>query len=54
MSFNNIRLETLGGEVVAYFAPNFEVLPQDQNELTGIPRPGDTQRVTDFGLWKPS
>lgn len=53
MSYENIRLETTGGTVVAWFAPSFEVQPTDQNDLTATPRPrGDPPRVIDNGLWQ--
>lgn len=52
MSYDSIRLETLDGTVVAYFAPNFEVNPQYNNDVTDVPRQGDRPaRVVGNGLW---
>ena len=46
-----IRLETPGGTVIAYFAPNFEVRPTLDNELKGNPLPrGETEIVRDLRL----
>lgn len=45
----DIRLETTGGTVVAYLAPNFEVTPVVDNDLKGGPKGrGDPQIVRDF------
>lgn len=46
-----IRLETLGGTVIAYLAPNFTVRPQYQNDLMGNPLPRqDVEIVRDLRL----
>jgi len=46
-----IRLETTGGTVIAYFAPNFEVRPTLDNDLKGNPLPrGETEIVRDLRL----
>lgn len=51
-SYDAIRLETVEGEVVAYFAPVFEVTPTDTNEVFESPRGDDrTAIVRDNGLW---
>lgn len=41
----NVRLETPGGGVVAYFAPNFEVKPTFANDLHEAERSGDDPPV---------
>lgn len=47
----NIRLETTGGTVIAYFAPNFEVTPVFANDLKGNPLPReDTEIVRDLRM----
>lgn len=52
MSYDAIRLETRSGDVVAYFAPTFEVTPQDQNEVFESPRGSDRPTIVrDNGLW---
>lgn len=49
----NIRLETTGGTVVAYFAPNFEVKPVLDNDLKGQPLPrGKASVIRDVRLIK--
>lgn len=46
-----IRLETTGGTVIAYFAPNFEVQPLLDNDLKGQPLPrGDPSVIRDLRL----
>jgi len=50
----NIRLETTGGTVIAYFAPNFTVRPVLDNDLKGGRRPREQPPVTkDLQLIKP-
>lgn len=45
-----IRLETTGGTVIAYFAPNFRVEPVLKNDLFAEPMPGgDSSVVQDVG-----
>ena len=52
-NYDTIRLETTDGTVVIYFAPTFEVVPQDRNELLETPRGGaDISVVRDNGLWQ--
>jgi hypothetical protein len=40
-----IRLETLGGTVIAYFAPNFTVRPTFDNDLKGNPLPREETEI---------
>ncbi|MCU4743453.1 hypothetical protein [Natronoglomus mannanivorans] len=49
--YDAIRLETPTGTVVAYLAPSFEVVPQDQNDVFEGSRPDDSAIVTNNGLW---
>ena len=52
MSHESIRLETPGGTVIAYFAPSFEVVPADQNEVFENPLPTTGGALArDNGLW---
>lgn len=52
MSYETIRLETIGETVIVYFAPTFEVVPQDQNDIFQTPRSADRSTVVrDNGLW---
>ena len=52
-AYDTIRLETTDGTVVSYFAPTFEVVPQDRNDLYETPRGGDDSAVVrDNGLWQ--
>ena len=48
----NIRLETPGGEVVAYLAPNVESTPAVENDVSvnGVPGP-DPPFVVDLQRW---
>lgn len=52
-SYDAIRLTTPDGTVIAYFAPVFEVTPQDQNDIFEAPRGGGNGSaiVRDNGLW---
>ena len=48
-----IRLETLSGETIAYFAPNAEVTRSFDDDLnvSGIPDPESPPLVLDFSTW---
>jgi len=48
-----IRLETLDGTVIAYFAPNAEVTRSFDNDVTqeGLPGGDEASLVLDFGQW---
>jgi hypothetical protein len=49
----HIRLETTSGDVIAYFAPAFEVTPQATNDILNAPRQGDRAPIArDNGLWQ--
>lgn len=51
-SYDAIRLETPAGETIAYFAPTFEVTPQDRNDVFEAPRGADRSAIVrDNGLW---
>lgn len=43
---DDIRLETTGGTVIAYFAPNFKVEPVAKNNLFNQARPGGDPSIT--------
>lgn len=47
----NIRLEKKDGTVIAYFAPNFEVTPQDKNDVLHTSRPARLAIARDRGRW---
>lgn len=51
--YDAIRLETQDGDVVAYFAPAFQVTPMDKNDLmvNVLPR-GRGTRVRDINKWQ--
>jgi hypothetical protein len=51
MSYNNIRLETPGGDTVCYFAPAFELTPQSKNDAHTNPRPTGPAIARNMGLW---
>ena len=52
MGYDSIRLERADGVVIAYFAPSFEVVPQDSNQVFESPRSGDRETIVrDNGLW---
>ena len=48
-----IRLETLSGETIAYFAPNAEVTRSFDDDLnvSGLPDPSSPPLVLDFSTW---
>ena len=48
-----IRLETLSGETIAYFAPNAEVTRSFDDDLnvSGLPDPASPPLVLDFSTW---
>lgn len=48
-----IRLETLSGETIAYFAPNAETTRSFDNDLTvtALPQQESSPLVLDFGQW---
>lgn len=48
-----IRLETLSGETIAYFAPNAEVTRSFDDDLnvSGLPDPESPPLVLDFSTW---
>ena len=48
-----IRLETLSGETIAYFAPNAEVTRSFDNDLAveGLTEPDEPPLVLDFSTW---
>ena len=51
-SYDTIRLETQTGTVISWFAPTFEVIPQDRNDAFEAPRGReDPAVVRDNGLW---
>lgn len=46
------RLETTGGTVIAYLAPQFEVHPSDQNDVQSVARPSEEPpRIRGKQLW---
>ena len=50
--YDEIRLETLDETVVAYFAPTFEVQPQDVNDEFAQGRPDDRPAIVqNNGVW---
>ena len=50
--YETIRLETPGGETIVYFAPTFEVVPTDRNDILDSARGREATSVTrDNGLW---
>lgn len=50
-NYDDIRLETKDGEVIAYFAPNFEVNPMDRNEIGHNPRVNRVALVRNRNKW---